>query len=175
MKKLITYGSEYGTAKAYATEFSRITDLPLMNYKDIDSLQDYDVVIHFGGLYAGGMKGLKKVIKQIGNNTKLIIVTVGLADVNDPKNIEGIRIPLSRQVPDSIMKRTTLFHLRGGINYKELNFKHKTMMALLYNKCKNLPEEKKTAEVKAMIETYNQVVNFVDFEALKPILKIIQG
>ena len=36
-----------------------------------------------------------------------------------------------------------IFHLRGGIDYSRLNFKHK-----------------------AMIETYNQKVNFVDFEIL---------
>ena len=39
----------------------------------------------------------------------------------------------------------------------------------------NLPEEKKTAEVKAMIDTYNQKVNFVDFSSLENIIKEIQG
>ena len=47
------------------------------------------------------------------------------------------------------------------------------MMALLYNKAKHLPEEKKTAEVRAMIETYNTTVDFVDFHALTPILEQI--
>lgn len=47
------------------------------------------------------------------------------------------------------------------------------MMTLLYNKAKNLPEEKKNAEVRAMIETYNKKVDFVELSALEPIAKEI--
>ena len=49
----------------------------------------------------------------------------------------------------------------------------KTMMSLLYNKAKNLPEEKKTAEVRAMIETYNKEVSFIDYESLTPIVELV--
>ena len=59
------------------------------------------------------------------------------------------------------------------IVYGRLGLKHKTMMTLLYNKAKKLPEEKKTAEVHAMIETYNKKVDFVEFTALEPIAKEI--
>ncbi len=47
------------------------------------------------------------------------------------------------------------------------------MMGLLYKKAVGLPEEKKTAEIKAMIETYNQKVNFVDFESLNRLTECI--
>ena len=53
---------------------------------------------------------------------------------------------------------------------EELSFKHKTMMGLLVRKAKNIPEEKKNAEVSAMIETYNQVVDFIDFESLSSVI-----
>ena len=43
-------------------------------------------------------------------------------------------------------------------------------MGLLVKKAKNLPEGKKNAEVRAMIETYNQVVDFVDYERLSSII-----
>ena len=43
------------------------------------------------------------------------------------------------------------------------------MMTLLYNKAKHLPEEEKTAEVRAMIETFNSEVDFVDYDTLEPI------
>lgn len=59
------------------------------------------------------------------------------------------------------------------IDYGRLSIKHKTMMSLLYNKAKKLPEEKKNAEVRAMIETYNKKVDFVEFTALEPIAKEI--
>ena len=49
------------------------------------------------------------------------------------------------------------------------------MMRLLYKKAKGLPEKKKTAEVKAMIDTYNRKVNFVDFSSLENIISEIQN
>ena len=47
-------------------------------------------------------------------------------------------------------------------------------MKLLYNSVKNTPPEEMTAETKAMIETYNQKVNFVDETTLKPIVNEIE-
>ena len=38
-----------------------------------------------------------------------------------------------------------------------------------YHSVKNQPEEQKTAETRAMIETFNKAVDFVDFSALEPI------
>ena len=52
------------------------------------------------------------------------------------------------------------------IDYSRLNFSHKTMMKLLYTKAKRMPEKKKNAEVRAMIETYGKQVDFVDFSKL---------
>ena len=47
------------------------------------------------------------------------------------------------------------------------------MLKLLYNKVKNLPKDKQTPEDKAMIETYNKKVSFIDFSSLDKIIKEI--
>lgn len=47
------------------------------------------------------------------------------------------------------------------------------MMKMLYNKVKNLPKEKQTAEDREMIETYNKKVNFIDFSSLDKIVNEI--
>lgn len=174
MKKLIIYGSEYGTTRTYASRFSEMTGIPIMNYEDMQSLSDYGLIIYFGGLFAGGVKGLRKTVKAMNDDTALIIVTVGLADVNDKENTDNIKKSISKQVPEKILKNTQVFHLRGGIDYGKLNFKHKTMMTLLYRKAKSLPEEKKTAEITAMIETFGKKVNFINFESLSPIMDAVQ-
>ena len=103
MKSLIIYGSQYGTAKAYATKLSEITEIPCISYKN-----------------------------------------------------------------------SLIFHLRGGIDYSKLNFKHKTMMKMLYHSLKNKPVESLTQEDKALIETYNTKVDFVDYDSLKQIVEVIQ-
>lgn len=174
MKSLITYGSQYGTTKRYAEKLAQMANIPIENYKDIKELTGYESVIHFGGLYVGGVTGLKRIIKLLPQNAKFIIVTVGLADVNDEKNISNIKNALKRQVPEEILKNALIFHLRGGIDYKELNLKHRMMMAFLYSRLKKLPEEKKTPEIKALIETYNSKVDFVDYASLDQIVEAIK-
>ena len=115
---------------------------------------------------------MKKTMSKYdaGTDKILIIVTVGLADPTDQENTDHIKGGVKKQLPDGVYEQATVLHLRGAIDYTKLNFKHKTMMGLLVRKAKNLPEEKKNAEVRAMIETYNQVVNFVDFESLSSII-----
>lgn len=174
MNTLIVYGSQYGTTKQYAERFSKMANLPVTSYENIKDLAEYDLIVHFGALYAGGVKGLKNMVKALPKDTKLIIATVGLADVCDEENISNIRKSISKQVPENLLKNTIMFHLRGGIDYQKLTFKHRTLMTLLYNKAKRLPEDKKTAEVKAMIETFNSKVDFVDYNSLNQIMEAIQ-
>lgn len=173
MNTLIIYGSQYGTTKRYAEKFAEMTNFPVSSYEDVKNLTNYDRIIYFGGLYAGGVKGLRHTVRKLAPDTKLIIVTVGLADVCDEGNISNIRNSISKQVPENILKSADVFHLRGGIDYQKLNFKHRTMMTLLYNRVKKLPEDKRTAEDQAMIETFDSKVDFVDFDALNHISESI--
>ena len=174
--KIIIYGSKYGTAKQYAMELSKKTNIKVDDYKNIKNINDYETIIYIGALYAGGVLGMAKTLKKISNseNKKIIIVTVGLADPMNKENINNIENSMKRQLSNEIYEKASIYHLRGGIDYSKLNFLHKTMMRLLYKKVKGLPEEKKTAEDKAMIDTYNQKVNFVDFSNLENIISEIK-
>lgn len=173
--RLVVYGSEHGTARGYAEQFAKRLSLPVCSYEEMQTAQEVQTIIHFGALYAGGVKGLKDVVKHLPSEAKLVLCTVGLADVTDPKNTNDIVNSIKRQVPQDILNRTKIFHFRGGIDYAELSFKHKTMMALLYRKAKSLPDEKKTAEVRAMIETYNTHVDFSDYSTLAPLEEYIRN
>ena len=173
--KIIVYGSQYGTAQQYAEELARKTNIDLKSYEKVTDINRYDTVIYVGGLYAGGVLGMKKTLAKMlqCQRKKVIIVTVGLADPMNTENTDNIRNGMKRQLSKELYENAHIFHLRGGIDYSRLSFKHKTMMGLLYKKAVRLPEEKKTAEVKAMIETYNKKVYFVDFDSLAPIVNDI--
>lgn len=175
MKKIIVYGSKYGTTKRYAIELSNKTGIKVISYDKAKDLSTYDTIVYLGGLYAGGVLGLSKTIKLLPENSKqtVIIVTVGLADTKDSVNTDKIKSSIRKQIPKDIYDKAKKFHLRGGIDYQKLNLKHKIMMKLLYNKVKKIPLEKQTAETKAMIDTYNQKVDFVDFNSLKDIIEIL--
>ena len=174
MERLIIYGSQYGTTKRYAQRFSEMTGIPSLSYEAVNDLTDCRLLVYFGGLYAGGLKGFRHIAKLLPEDMKLILVTVGLADVNDQENINNIRNSLKTQVPETLLSNAQIFHPRGGIDYEKLSFKHRTMMTLLYHKVKNLPEEKKTAEDRAMIETFNSKVDFVDYHSLDQIIEAIR-
>ena len=175
MSNIILYGSHYGTTKQYAEELSRRTNIEVSSFKTIKDINQYDTIIYLGGLYAGGVLGMAKTLKNLNDvsHKKIILVTVGLADPTDEVNKNNIRNNIKRQLKKEVFEKAKIFHLRGGIDYSKLNFGHKTMLRLLYNSIKNLPEEKQTAEDKAMIETYNKKVNFSDFSSLDDIIREI--
>ena len=170
---IIIYGTQYGTAKKYAEELSRRTDIPCVSFEEIDDINIYSTIVYLGSLYAGGVHGMKKTMsKYVAEpGKKLIVATVGLADPTDKENTDHIKGGVKKQLPAGIYEQATVFHLRGAIDYAKLNFKYKTMMGLLVRKAKNLPEEKKNAEIRAMIETCNQVVDFIDYESLNVIVE----
>ena len=177
MNSIIIYGSHYGTTKQYAEELSKRTNIKAISFKKINQqINDYDNIIYLGALYAGGVLGMSKTLKKLNNisNKKILIATVGLSDPTDEVNKNNIRNNIKNQIPKEVLEKAKIFHLRGGIDYSKLNFAHKTMMKLLYNAVKNLPNEKQTAEDRAMIETYNKKVNFIDFSSLDKVANEIQ-
>ncbi len=175
MNNIIIYGSHYGTTKQYAEELSRRTNIEAISFENVKEINDYDKIIYLGGLYAGGVLGMAKTLKKLNqlSNKTIILVTVGLADPTDEENVNNIRNNIKRQVQKEVFEKAKIFHLRGGIDYSKLKFAHKTMMKLLYNAVKNISQEKQTAENRAMIETYNKKVNFVDFSTLDKIINEI--
>lgn len=172
-KSLITFGSRYGSAEHYAKKFAEITGFSVLPYRKLKSTAGYERIIHFGALYAGGVLGLRRIIPLLSNETEIIIVTVGLADINDSQNIQNIRSAVFRQIPEKIFKNSRIFHLRGAIDYEKLNLKHRTMMAMLYAKAKGMPEEKKNSETRALIDTYGKQVSFADDTAVIELANII--
>ncbi|MBA4348100.1 MAG: hypothetical protein C0413_04535 [Clostridiales bacterium] len=172
MNGIILYGTCYGSAKQYADELSRRSGLLSVSYEDAGDLSAYDRIVYIGSLYAGGVLGMAVTLGKLADwqSKQIVIATVGLADNENEENTQNIRKGMQRQLPAGMMEHAKLVHLRGGIDYSRLNMKHKVMMGLLYRKAKNLPPEKKTAEVRAMIDTYNQGVDFVDLSRVDELL-----
>ena len=170
---IIIYGSCYGTTKKYAEELSGRFGCEAVSYENVNDINAYQTIIYMGGLYAGGVQGMKKTLKKLSDiSDKIIcIVTVGLADPTDEKNIEHIRKNIKTQVSQELYNKAKIFHLRGGIDYSEISFLHKKMMGMVYKKAVSVPVEERDAELSAMIETYNKQADFVDFDSLDPIVQ----
>ena len=169
---MIIYGSNYGNSKKYAEELARKINWEVKSYTEVKNINDYEDIIYIGSLYAGGVLGLKKTFAKLNNDDrKIIIVTVGAADPTAKENTDHIKACIKNQVAEFVYEKANIFHLRGGLDYSKLNFMHKSMMGLLYKKVSKIPEDQRTVEIQGLIETYNKVVDFVDFETLDPIIK----
>lgn len=64
MNKIIIYGSHYGTTKLYADKMSERTHIKKISYRQVQDLNQYQVIIYVGALYAGGVLGLSKTMKR---------------------------------------------------------------------------------------------------------------
>lgn len=170
-KILVTYTSKYGSTRKYAEWIASAlnADIYAAHSLDSKSLSKYDMVIYGGGLYAGGIGGVKLVTNNPCKN--LIVYTVGLAN---PKTTNYSEILNKNFTPDQLEK-TKFFHLRGGIDYKRLGPIHKIMMAMMKNMTKRKPESEIDTEDKEFLSTYNSKVDFEEEKTIEPIIAYIKG
>ena len=102
----IVYGSHYGTTERYAQELSRRVGIPAVDYRKMGEISSQDTVIYLGGLYAGGLVGLKKSLPKLKTAANLIVVTVGLADPEEEENVQHIRASVTKQLGEELTAKT---------------------------------------------------------------------
>lgn len=168
MKGIALYGTKYGSSKIYAEELAKQMKFDLQSYDGVKSLNDYDIIVHFGGLYAGKVLGLKNIYNKKPPNATLILVTVGLSDTDSEKTHEEINKYIQNSVKTIDFD---IFNLRGAIDFSKLNLLHKFMMKCMYT---HLKSKEKTKDIESFLKTETTPVNFIDFETLKPIYDRIE-
>ena len=170
----IIYKSKYGTTRQYAEWIAAELDASLFEASEVKPAQlaDYDVVIYGGGLYAGGIIGVKLVAD---NPCKtLVVFIVGAAD---PLTTDYSGI-LSKNFTPELLSEIKVFHLRGGIDYAKLSFVHKGMMAMLRNMVAKKSKKggaEISAEDKAFLETYGGKVDFTDKATIAPLVDYVRA
>ena len=175
MKSIIIYSSLHGSTKRYAERLAEITGMDVIEYKDAIDLAKYDRIIYFGAIYASGVTGLKKIVGNMTPDQKLFVVTVGMADPEDKVYIETIRKALKEQIPPQLYDEDRIFHLRGAIDYNELDFKHRMVMSMIHSKVSKMPEEELSTVFKVILDTYGKKVDYVNHDSLKPLqIKLLE-
>jgi len=168
MKKIaVIYKSRYGTTKRYAEWIAEALDAPIYECGEIkpSQLSDYDLVVYGGGLYAGGIDGVKLVAGEL--CPRLVLFTVGLAD---PQITDFTPFLKKAFAPEQLAK-TKVFHFRGGIDYKKLSLVHKGMMAMVKRSAEKLPAEERNSDDMGIIDTYGKQVDFTDKAAIAPLVE----
>ncbi|MFV0342600.1 MAG: flavodoxin domain-containing protein [Anaerocolumna sp.] len=170
-KILVTYTSKYGSTRSYAEWITKELNADLLPAKMVDpkTLNQYDIVIHGGALYAGGIAGVKLVTQNPCKN--LIVFTVGLAD---PKSTDYSEI-INKNLTPELQAKTKFFHLRGGIDYKKLSTLHKIMMYMMKRMIQKKPESELNTENREFLRTYNTKVSFEDKGTINPVIAYVNS
>ncbi|MGL5821111.1 MAG: flavodoxin domain-containing protein, partial [Sarcina sp.] len=123
MKDLvIVYKSKYGSTEKYAKELAKILNADIFDESNIKitDLKNYKTLIYGGGVYASGIAGITLITKnfEILKDMNLIIFTVTLSN---PLETDFSNL-IKHNFKNIDSSKLHLFHLRGGIDYKTLNF-----------------------------------------------------
>ncbi|MDO5540850.1 MAG: flavodoxin domain-containing protein [Eubacteriales bacterium] len=173
-KAVVIYQSKYGSTRRYGQWIAEELACPLFERKNFNpqDFSKYDVIIYGGGLYAGGVSGIKLITQnwKLLSDRKVILFTCGIADPKDPYNVSGIRQSLTKILSPEILGHIQIFHLRGAINYSRLSLIHKAMMAMLRQMLAKKDADSLREEDRQMLETYGKYVDFTDCKSIQPLI-----
>lgn len=170
-KTAVIYKSKYGSTKKYAQWIAQELDSDLFDVTQVnaEALGQYQTIIFGGGLYASGIIGSDFLVKNYDllKEKRIVVFTVGLAN---PQMTDYTHI-IEKNFKPMMRESIKIFHLRGAIDYKNINITHKAMMAMLKKKVSKIDEKDRDEESKMMLETYGQTVDFTDRSAINDLLK----
>lgn len=176
-KIIVIYDSKYGHTKTYAEWIAEECNCSALSRKQITAseLSDYDTIIYGGGLYAGGISGIKLLTENFESlsSKKIILFTCGLADPQNKENVTHIREALAKVLTPEMISHFQLFHLRGGIDYSRLNLIHKAMMGMMRKMLLSKSPTERSFEDEELLRTYGTVVDFTDRKSIIPILEYL--
>ena len=179
MRILVTYASKYGTTKRYAQWIAEDLACDFRDSREVNAelLKSYDILIHGGGLYAGGLSGIQTIVKNYDaiSNKRIILFSCGLADPEDPENVAHIEAGLEKVLTPEMREKIRQFHLRGGIDYSRLGLTHKAMMAMLRTVMLKKGYDNLHSEDQMMLDTYGGTVDFTNRESLAPLLSYVRS
>ena len=166
----VVYKSIYGTTKQYAEWIAEELDASLFKASSVKptQLMDYDIIVYGGGLYAGGILGVKLVKKNPCKS--LIVFTVGLAT---PETTDYSEI-LSKNFTAEQLENTKIFHFHGGMDYKKLNILHRVLMFLKKKETEKTPMAERVSDDHQLLETYGDKVDFTDKDTIKPLVDYVR-
>lgn len=172
-KGIILYQSKYGATKKYADWLVEMTGYDCIETKRVKlaQLQNYDVIILGGGVYASGIAGLQFLKKNIGQlvDKKIGVFAVG-ASPYDEKAIMQIR---EMHFKDELSK-VPLFYCRGAWDEEKMKFADRTLCKMLQKAvAKQNPDEYEPWQ-KALMCAVGQKCDWTDKKYLETLLQFIE-
>lgn len=173
MKTVVVYKSKSGYTKTYAEWIAEELqcDLRTGDNTTIDDLDQYDVIIYGGGLYAVGINGISLIKNNFDklHNKKLIVWATG----SSPGREDELEKVWAYNFTSEQMKKVKTFYLRGGFDYKKLGTIDKVLMRMLQVRLKIIKD--KTEDQQGMLEAYDIPEYHCNKENMKPLIEYVRS
>lgn len=173
MKKvIIVYQSKYGATKKYAEWLSEKLNCNMIEKSkcNIETLNDYDVIVYGGGIYATGIAGFSFIRKSYSKlqDKKFVAFAVGASPYE-----ESAILALKERNLSNNMSDIPCFYCRGTFDESAMTMGDKILIGMLKKAVsKKNPSKYETWE-KALMESIDQPGDWTSQEYLTPILEWI--
>ena len=139
-KTLIIYKSETGFTQKYANWLSNELSCDICDLKNFskDKINNYDILIYGGGIYAGQINGFKNFKNMVPSDKKLILFMTGATPMDEHDTIQKV---FDTNLTKDEQNKIPHFYAASGLNYEKMNFKHKMMMKVFILMLKNKQPE----------------------------------
>lgn len=173
MKTVVIYKSKSGYTKSYAEWIAQRlgADLKENNKLRIEELLAYDTVIYGGGMYAGGIAGLK-LIKRGYEQLKNKHIAVWATGAN-PGRKEEMDAVWEKNFSQEQREHIKTFYLRGGFDFSKLNTGDKLLMNMLKSQLKK--KENLTEDEKGIIMMCSEPMDFRDKKNIEELCSWAEG
>lgn len=174
MKKgIILYQSKYGATKKYVDWLMESTNFDCIETSkaNVEELQQYELIILCGGIYASGIAGLQFIRKNINklNDKKILVFCVGAS----PYDETAFNEVKSRNLREDL-KEIPLFYGRGAWNEESMTFKDKTLCKMLQKAIAKKDPSTYEPWMKALMSAVGKKCDWTDKKYLKPLLEYIK-
>lgn len=172
MKAIVVYRSKTGFVKKYADWIAEELSTKAVPGDEIkvEDLKNYDTIIFGGGLYAGGINGIKLIKKNLDklDGKNIVIFATGAS----PGRKEEIEEVWDKNFTKEQQQKIDFFYLRGGFEYDKLNIKDKMLMTMM----KKMLQKKKelTPDEEGMLAAYKEPVDFTDKKNIRDLIDLVR-
>ncbi|HBG70853.1 MAG: flavodoxin [Bacteroidetes bacterium GWF2_43_63] len=172
MKTIVIYRSKTGFTKKYAEWIAEELGSELADSKKInmEMLHDYDTIIYGGGLYAGGINGVKLIKNNLPylRDRNIIVFATGATPDRNETTQELFESNFNEEQQEYI----NFFYLHGGFDFSKLGLKDKLLMRLLKLKLRMIPESKRTPDETGMLAAYQNPADFTKKKYVEKLLEL---
>lgn len=168
MKTLLVYKSKTGFTKRYAEWIAKELGCEMKDYSDIskNSLDDVDLLIYGGGIHAGRIYNIKKIIKLAQEQKcKLVVFATGAspADLKDQIAKTWKNNKIDNSIPH--------FYMQSGLCYEKMSCSEKLLMKIFAQIMSSKKE--KTKMESDMSHAISRSYDVSSKEYIKPLVKYV--